>query len=313
MSNNNREKRTTILVTGATGTIGSEVVKQLVSILSSLSSNYNIRAAAHSQNKTGRLKEFGDKGVETANLDYTKPETVAHALNKVDKLFLQTLPVPDVTDITSNLVKEAKKNDVKHIVKLSAMGADSEPGSTILRLHGKEEKIIEESGIPYTFLRPPAFMQNFITQLGYTIRTQSAFYVPAGDAKMSFIDARDVADIAARILTNNNNNKNGGSQQHVNKAYDITGSDALSYSHVAEILSSEVGKKISYIDVTEEDARKGMKQMGADDWSIDIMLELFRITRAGYGSQTTTAAEHIIGRKPISFAQFAKDYAQVLR
>ncbi|MFL6378176.1 MAG: NmrA family NAD(P)-binding protein [Nitrososphaeraceae archaeon] len=226
---------------------------------------------------------------------------------------MQTLPIPDVTDIISNLIKEAKKNDVKHIVKLSAMGADSEPGSTILRLHGKEEKIIEESGIPYTFLRPPAFMQNFITQLGYTIRTQSAFYVPAGDAKMSFIDARDVADIAARILTNNNNNKNGGSQQHVNKAYDITGSDALSYSHVAEILSSEVGKKISYIDVTEEDARKGMKQMGADDWSIDIMLELFRITRAGYGSQTTTAAEHIIGRKPISFAQFAKDYAQVLR
>jgi uncharacterized protein YbjT (DUF2867 family) len=309
MGSNNREKRTTVLVTGAAGTIGSEVVKQLVSILSSLSSNYNIRAAAHSQNKTDRLKEFGDEGVETANLDYTKPETVAHALNKVDKLFLQTLPVPDVTDITSNLVKEAKKNDVKHIVKLSAMGADSKPGSTILRLHGKEEKIIEESGIPCTFLRPTAFMQNFITQLGHTIRTQSAFYVPAGDAKMSFIDARDVADIAARILTNNN----GGSQQHVNKAYDITGSDALSYSHVAEILSSEAGKKISYIDVTEEDARKGMKQMGADDWSIDIMLELFRIIRAGYGSQTTTALEHIIGRKPISFAQFAKDYAQVLR
>jgi uncharacterized protein YbjT (DUF2867 family) len=77
---------------------------------------------------------------------------------------LQTLPVPDVTAITSNLVKEAKKNDVKHIVKLSAMGADSELGSTILQLHGKEEKIIEESGIPYTFLRPPALMQNFITQ-----------------------------------------------------------------------------------------------------------------------------------------------------
>ncbi|MFL6365345.1 MAG: NmrA family NAD(P)-binding protein, partial [Nitrososphaeraceae archaeon] len=79
MSDNDREKRTTILVTGATGTVGSEVVKQLVSILSS-SSRYNIRAAAHSQNKTGRLKEFGNKGVETADLDYTKPETVAHAL-----------------------------------------------------------------------------------------------------------------------------------------------------------------------------------------------------------------------------------------
>ena len=77
------------------------------------------------------------------------------------------------------------------------MGADSEPESTIVQLHGKEEKIIEESGIPYTFLRPLAFMQNFVTQFSYTIRTQNAFYVPAGGAKMSFVDAEDVADIAA--------------------------------------------------------------------------------------------------------------------
>lgn len=305
MSNNNSERTTTILVTGATGTVGSEVVKQLSSILPS-SSRYNIRAAAHSQNKTDSLKQFGNNRVETADLDYTKPETVARALNKVDKLFLQTLPMSDVTDIITNLVKEAKKNYVKHIVKLSAMGADSEPGSTILRLHGKEEEIIRESGIPYTFLRPAAFMQNFITQFGYTIRIQNAFYVPAGDAKMSFVDARDVANIASTILANNDN---GGSQKHVNKAYDITGSDALSYSQAAEILSNEIGKKISYRDVTEEDARKEMKRLGAEDWFIDVMLELFRITRAGYGSQTTTAVEHLIGRKPMSFSQFAKDYA----
>jgi uncharacterized protein YbjT (DUF2867 family) len=309
MGNSNSERRTTILVTGATGTVGNEVVKQLSSILPS-SSRYNIRAATHSQNKTGRLKQFGNNIVETADLDYTKPETVAHALNKVDKLFLQTLPIPNVTDIIiSNLVKEAKKNDVKHIVKLSAMGADSEPGSTILQLHGKEEKIIQESGIPYTFLRPAAFMQNFVTQFGYTIRTQNAFYVPAGDAKMSFVDVRDVADIASTILTNNH----GGSQKHVNKAYDITGKDALSYSQAAEILSSEIGKKISYRDVTEEDARKGMKQLGADDWFIDVILELFRITRAGYGSQTTTTVEHLVRRKPISFSQFAKDYAPAFK
>jgi uncharacterized protein YbjT (DUF2867 family) len=306
--NNNREKTTTILVTGSTGTVGSEVVKQLISISPS-PSRHNIRAAVHSQNKADPLKQLGNKGVEIVDLDYARPETVAGALNKVDKLFLQTLPVPDITDITSNLIKEAKKNDVKHIIKLSAMGADSELESTILRLHGKEEKIIEESGIPYTFLRPSVLMQNFITQLDYAVRTQNAFYVPAGDAKMSFVDAIDVAAIAARVLTNNN----GGSQQHANKAYDITGSDALSYSQAAEILSSEVGKKILYIDVTEEYARKAMKQLDADDWFIDVILELFRIIRAGYGSQTTTAVEHIIGRKPISFAQFAKDYAEVLR
>jgi uncharacterized protein YbjT (DUF2867 family) len=124
-------------------------------------------------------------------------------------------------------VKEAKKNDVTHIVKLSAMGADSQSGSTILRLHGEEENIIKESGIPYTFLRPPAFMQNFITQFGQTIKTQNAFYIPAGKAKMNFVDARDVAAITAKILINGNKDEN---KFYINKAYDITGQEALSYS-----------------------------------------------------------------------------------
>ena len=296
-----------ILVTGATGTVGSEVVKQLASISSSSDYNNNIRAAVHGQNKVDKLEQYADKGVEIVSLDYTKPETISNALDKVDKIFLQTLPTPNVTDISSKFIREAKKKGVKYIVKLSATGAGSEPTSTILRLHGLEEKIIQESGIPYTFLRPSAFMQNFVTQFGNTIRTQNAFYVPAEDAKMSFVDTRDIAAISSKILTNN-----GVSQQYSNKTYDITGRDALSYSKAVDILSNEVGKKISYVDVTEEDAGKGMKQMGADDWFIDVMLELFRITRAGYGSETTTAVEHILGRKPISFTQFAKDYAKVL-
>ncbi len=121
----NNQAKTTILVTGATGTVGNEVVKQLASISSS-SSGHKIRAAVHSKNKADKLKQFDDdKRVENVELDHTKPETVSDALNKVDKLYLQTLPVPDVTDICFNLVKEAKKNNVKYIVKLSAMGADS--------------------------------------------------------------------------------------------------------------------------------------------------------------------------------------------
>ena len=304
--NNHQEK--TILVTGATGTVGSEVVKHLAAI--SLSSGYNIRAAVHSKNKSNQLRRFDSKRVEIVDLDYAKPETLAYALNGVDKIFLQTLPIPNVIDISSNLVKEAKKNGAKYIVKLSAMGAGSKPKSTILRLHEEEEKIIKDSRIPYTSLRPPAFMQNFVTQFGYTIKTQNAFYVPAGDAKMSFVDTRDIGAIAAVILTKNNN---GASQQLENKAYDITGPESLSYGQVADILSNEVGKKISYMDITEDDARNRMKQIGMDEWFINIIIELFRIIRAGYGSETTTAVQHITGRKPISFAQFAKDYAEALR
>lgn len=136
---NNHKK--TILVTGATGTVGNEVVKHLAAISSS--SDYDIRAAVHSKNKSDQLRQFENKGVEIVDLDYTKPKTVASALNNVDKIFLQTLPVPNVADISSNLMNEAKKNGVKYIVKLSAMEADSESRSTILRLHGEEEKIIK--------------------------------------------------------------------------------------------------------------------------------------------------------------------------
>jgi uncharacterized protein YbjT (DUF2867 family) len=137
-----------------------------------------------------------------------KPESITTALSDVDKLFLQTLPVPEVANVCSYIVKEAKKKDVNYIVKLSAMGANSQSGVTILRLHGEEENIIRESGIPFTFLRPPAFMQNFITQFGRTIKTQNAFYVPAGDAKMSFVDVRDIASVAANMLMNSNDSKN---------------------------------------------------------------------------------------------------------
>jgi uncharacterized protein YbjT (DUF2867 family) len=299
---------TTILVTGATGTVGNEVVKQLVS--SSDHNNIVIRAAVHSQDKADNFKIYG-KSVETVNMDYNKPETIADALNHVDKLFLLTLPAPDMA-VYSNLLEEIREynGNINHIVKLSSMAAAAEKtglGTIIGRIHREEEKIIEESKIPFTFLRPPAFMQNFITQFGYTIRTQDAFYVPAGDAKISFIDARDIAAVSVKALTSNDN------QQYIGKAYMITAQQAISYRQAAEILSKQVGRRISYVDIPEEDSRKGMKQNGMDDWLIDAIMEFYTIIKAGHASKTTNEVEQIIGRKPISFSQFAKDYAEFFR
>jgi len=299
---------TTILVTGATGTVGNEVVKQLVS--SSDHNNIVIRAAVHSQDKADNFKTYG-KSVETVNMDYNKPETIADALNHVDKLFLLTLPAPDMA-VYSNLLEEIREynGNINHIVKLSSMAAAAEKtglGTIIGRIHREEEKIIEESKIPFTFLRPPAFMQNFITQFGYTIRTQDAFYVPAGDAKISFIDARDIAAVSVKALTSNDN------QQYIGKAYMITAQEAISYRQAAEILSKQVGRRISYMDIPEEDARKAMKQNGMNDWLIDAIMEFYTIIKAGHASKTTNEVEQIIGRKPISFSQFAKDYAEFFR
>ena len=93
-----------------------------------------------------------------------------------------------------------------------------------------------------------------------------------------------------------------------NKKYGITGNKALSYSQVAEILSNVLGRRIAYVNVTDEDARNAMKKMGIEDWLIDALLELYSVIRSGYASQSTTVVEQITGRKPISLEQFARDY-----
>jgi uncharacterized protein YbjT (DUF2867 family) len=284
----------TILITGATGTVGSEVVKQL----SAKGENIIVKAAARSA--TDNTFENLNR-VQVVQLDYDKPDSLAVALKGVDKLFLLTPFQSNMVDLTSNLVSEAKKAKVKYIAKQSVMGADAEPGITPGRLHRQAEKIIEESGIPFTFLRPNFFMQNFVNYYSNSIRSQGAFYMPAGDAKVSFVDVRDIAAVAIKSLINDNQQKG--------RAYNITGGEALSYGQAAEILSKAVGKKINYVNVTDQDARKGMKDMSMDEWTIKSMIELFEITRAGYVSEISPIVEQVTGNKPITFSQFAKDYA----
>jgi uncharacterized protein YbjT (DUF2867 family) len=289
----------TILVTGATGTVGSEVIKQLLS--SPLTSNFNIKAAVHSQESAKRVA--AERRVKPVQIDYNKPDTIVTAFKDIDRLFLLTPFQSNMVELSSNLVNVAKKTGVvKHIVKLSVMGADADPGIAGGRLHRKAENIIEESGISYTFLRPNFFMQNFINFFSQTIKEQDAFYVPAGDGKVSFVDVRDIAGVAVQALLNES--------KHGQKAYNSTGPNAISYTQAAEILSNEVGRKIKYLDISEDQAREGMKAIGMDEWFINSMMELFSITRAGYVSDVSPAIEEVTGKKPITFSEFAKDYSR---
>jgi uncharacterized protein YbjT (DUF2867 family) len=245
--------------------------------------------------------------VKPVQIDYNKPDTIEEAFKDVDRLFLLTPFQSNMVELSSNLVNMAKKKKkktgaVKHIVKLSVMGADAEPGITGGRLHRQAENIIEESGISYTFLRPNFFMQNFINFFSQTIKEQDAFYVPAGDGKVSFVDVRDIAGVAVQALLNES--------KHGRKAYNITGPNAISYAQAAEILSNEIGRKIKYVDISEDQAREGMKAIGMDEWFINSMMELFSITRAGYVSDVSPAIEEVTGKKPITFSEFAKDYSR---
>jgi uncharacterized protein YbjT (DUF2867 family) len=292
----------TILVTGATGTVGSEVIKQL----SSATTATNIKAAIHSLENVKKVKK--DR-VEAVQIDYNKPESLTAALKDADKLFLLTHDSSKSAEHASNLVAEAKKSGIRHIVKQSVMGADLQADVGTMRLHRLAEKVIEESGIPFTFLRPNEFMQNFVNFHSPSIKSNNAFYLPAQDAKVSIVDVRDIAAVAVKALTDDD----GNDDKHNNKTYLITGPEALSYHQAAEILSKATGKKISYVNVSDEEARGAMKEMGIDDWTINTISELYDYFRKGYASQVSSAVEEVTGKKPISFSQFAKDYAEAFK
>jgi uncharacterized protein YbjT (DUF2867 family) len=271
------------------------VVKQLSAL------RENVRAAVQ---RSSNIDQIKDTGAELVELDLNKPETLHAAFKGVEKVFLLTPFVPNMVEIGADLVKEAKKAGVKYIVRLSAMGAEIEPGITLGRWHREVEKAIEGSGIPYTILRPNGFMQNYANFMGQTIKTQSAFYLPLGDSKTSYVDTRDIASVSVEALT-----KSG----HEGKVYNITGPESLSNYQIAEILSKVASRKINYVNVSDDDARKGMQSANMPDWMVDALMELHNIQRAGYASDVLPVVERVTGRKPISFAQFAGDYADAFK
>ena len=285
----------TILVMGATGNVGSQVVKQLAD------TGANVRAAVRSPRKAESLKS---ERVSLTEFDTDKPETVEAAFQGVDKVFLLTPLVPNMVELSANLVAAAKKAGVKHIIKSSGMGAEVEPGITLTRWHREAEKAIEASGIAFTFVRPNGFMQNYANFNEATIKTQNTFYLPVGDGKVSYIDTRDIAAVAVAALTQDG---------HEGKAYEVTGLEAISNQEIAEIISQIVGRKINYVDVPEDAARSEMKQSGMPDVLIDMTMELYELYKAGYASDVTPTVEQVTGKKPISFVQFANDYAEAFK
>ena len=297
---NNSDITPKLLVTGATGTVSHQLVKLLLA--SSSLPNQTVIAGVHSKDGAKKLSKYS--GLKIVNLDYNKSGTVANAFKNVNTLFLLTIPNPDSIDNFTDVIKLAKDKGISYIVKLSVQETmDLEPKTILGRLHKLEEKIIEESGIPHTFLCPTGFMQNFVTFYGYTIRTQDVFYAPAGDGKVSFVDSRDIAAVAATIMQSGS----AEHEQYENQSFNLTGPEALSYGQAAEIISNIVGRQISYIDISENEARVNMEKLGMKMWLVDAIIELHNITKSGKNSRTTDAVENITGRKPHRFEEFVID------
>jgi len=277
-----------ILVTGSTGTVGSELVRQLKA------AGAKFRVAVSSLTKA---KKANAEGLEAAVLDYTDPETFRYALQGVDKLFL--LSPPGSTHVEAAVIEAARKADVKHIVKLSVIGAES--GATIFaREHAAMEKEILKSGIPYTFLRCNAFMQNYINNFATSIKAQSAFYLAQGDSRCSVVDVKDIAAVAVKALTQ---------PGHENKSYVITGPEALNNTQIAEKLSKAAGKKVNYVALTDEQMREGMTGQGVPPAIIDAMLDLMHFYISGKAAVVSPDVRKVAGREGTTFDQFAQENA----
>jgi len=278
-----------ILVIGATGRVGSELVKLLVA------NGESVRAAT--RNPVTNASRFYD-AVDVVEFDYERPETFAPALVDVDKIFLSVRPGDNHSDIVSMpLIDLAKKMNVQHIVDLTAMGVEQDDSFMLRKL----EKYVESSGMEYTHLRPNWFMQNFNSGPMYTeIMATGELHLPAADAEISFVDVRDIAAVALAAFTQ---------PHHSGKAYTLTGPEALNHFQVVEKISQFKLENISYIPTTEEISRETLEHRNIPVELIERWTDFYRKVRAGLCSTISPDIDSVLGRPPISFDQYVDDYS----
>jgi len=279
-----------IVGTGAGGTVGSELVRQL------RGAKVPVRAAYHSAAKVDAARA---DGVDAVAVDFAKPESLAPAFRGADALFLLFAGGMGQTEGEIAAVEAAEASGVKRIVKLSVIGADGDDYS-FAKIHRPVERAIEASGLGWTHLRPNGFMQNVVNYFAATIRDHGAFYQPAGDAKISHVDVRDIARVAAAALTGTG---------HDGKAYTITGPEALTYYEIATKLSAATGKAIRYVPLSDGDAKEGMVAAGIPAFYADYLIDLNRVYREGGGAGVTDTVRSVTGSAARSFDEFARDHA----
>jgi uncharacterized protein YbjT (DUF2867 family) len=276
-----------ILVTGASGTVGSEVVKALGA------SRAHVRAAYRSNVPTLPA------GVESVALDYNRPDTLRPAFKDVETLFLVSNSItPELT-----VVDEARHAGVKRIVKLSVLRA-AEEGYIFARWHRAVERHIEASGLAWTFLRSNGFMQNVVTYMGETIRTQSAIYSSGADGAASHIDVRDLGAVAASVLLETG---------HEGQAYELTGPSAITYGQIAETLTGVLGRPIRYVPISHLQYKQALLAAGTPEPWAEALVDLNRFYAEGHAAGVSPSVRRVTGRDVIPFAQFARDYADKLR
>lgn len=280
----------TILVTGATGTIGRHLVARL--------------RADGAQVIAGHRGGQPVDGVPARAVDFHDPAGLRAAFAGIDRLFLLFPLVPDKLQLARNAIEAARAAGVRHVVRSSGAGADAQSPSAIGRLQGEIDALVTASGLDWTLVRPSFFMQNWITYHGAMVR-QGEVFLSHGRGKAGFVDARDIADASARILL--------APAAHAGRTCTLTGPQALDVDAVLDEIARASGRRAHYRPIAEADAVAAMRGMGMDEWSIGIMTGLNQAIAAGHGAGLTDDVRAITGQAPRSFADFARDHADAWR
>jgi uncharacterized protein YbjT (DUF2867 family) len=284
----------TVLVTGATGTVGRHVVDELAA-REDPEQDLRVRVAVRDP-ETAAERFDADEFVA---FDLEQPETWGETLAGVDAAFLLRPPTVDTDEVT-RFVDAMARTGVEHVVYLSTLGAEK----NVLIPHHRIEKSIAESGVAYTFLRASFFMQNLTEVHGWEIRERGEIAVPAGDGETSFVDARDLGAVAATVLTE---------PGHRNRSYDLTGAEALTYHEVAAVLRDALDRDVRYRPPSIPAFVSRWRDRGEPLAFALVMVAIYSTARLGFAGRVTDTVERLLGRPPRDLETFAADYAEELR
>jgi uncharacterized protein YbjT (DUF2867 family) len=275
-----------VLVTGATGTVGRHVVDGLVD------REVTVRTASRDPDTT---RERFPEAAEHVAFDFDRPETWGPALENVDGCYLMRPPTAD-SERVGEFAAAADRVGVERVAYLSALGAEKNP----LIPHHRIEKRVAETDLDYTFLRASFFMQNLSEVHGRDIVERDQIFVPAGGGATSFVDARDVGEVAAVVLTEDG---------HANRAYDLTGPEALTYEEVAAVFSDVLDREITYADPSILTFVGRVRSRGEPLPFVALMVGIYTIARLGFADRVTDDVARLLGRPPRDVETFAADYA----
>jgi uncharacterized protein YbjT (DUF2867 family) len=289
--------RKIILVTGANGLTGREIVRKLSA------KDVSVRVLVRNIAKAKSLSFDTLPNVTIYEGDMSKSETLAQSLRGADKAILISSSDSEMESVQSNFIEAAKKFNLNHIVKLSGIIADVNSPFRYARMHAEIERRLENSGISFTHLRAGEFMQSYFRQIPFILK-QNSLFLPMGDQKIASIDVLDVAEVAVKILTGSG---------HKGNVYPITGTDALTMDEVAEKFSTVLGRKINYINITPEDANKARLAAGMPQYNVDALDELFAERRKGKESKVYNTMQTVFGLRPTTFEEFIIRNLQVFK